>query len=332
MKRKLLPLGLSLLLVVAFILTGSALAAEEEPVAIHFFAGGPPGCIFATVVERGAMAAAEILGPRVKVTTWWSDWLAEKMITQFQEAMAMRPDGIVVYGVPGDDAFEPFIDEAKELGIIVTTINTTLPKLEARYKLDGFGWIGADLYGSGYQLGEATVKHAGLVEGDRVFVWGMLGYGPIRGLRSRGVIDAFEEAGLVVDYLEVSDEVNVDPALGIPVAAGHLLANPDTKVIVTDHGGMTAVLEDYIKAADLGPEDIFGAGFDLSPAIVRAIRGGYTDLVLDQQPFLHGFLSIFQIYLSHHYDFTGLHVDTGAGLIHAGNIEEVAALAEAGIR
>ncbi|HSV30441.1 MAG TPA: substrate-binding domain-containing protein [Atribacteraceae bacterium] len=331
MKRKLLPLGLGLLLVMAFILTGSALLAEEEPVAIHFFAGGSPGCTYAVVVHKGAMAAAEILGPRVEVTTWWSDWSAEKMIAQFQEAMAMRPDGIAIMGHPGVEAFEPFVDEAKELGIIVTSADTPLPELEERYMADGFGYVGGDLYGFGFGLGEAAIREAGLVEGDRAFVWGLKGE-PVRGLRTRGVTDAFEAAGLVVDYLEISPEVNADPALGIPVAAGHLLANPDTKVIVTDHGGMTAVLEDYIKAAGLGPEDIFGAGFDLSPATVRAIRGGYTDLVGDQQPFLQGFLPVFQIYLSYHYDFTGLHILTDAGLVHAGNIEAIAALAEAGIR
>ena len=337
MKRKILWLGLSFLLVAALVLASCGEAApgeqeeEEEPIKIAFFAGGPPGGVFGTVVNNGAMAAAEILGSRVEVTTWWSDWSTEKMITQFQEALAMSPDGIAIMGHPGDEAFEPFVVEARAMGIIITSMNTALPGLEARFKADGFGYVGQDLYDSGYLLGEATVRKAGLVEGDRVFVWGLKGE-PTRGLRTIGVIDAFEAAGLVVYYLEISPEVNADPAEGIPVIVGHLLSNPDTKAIVTDHGGLTSVLGDYITAAGLGPDDIFGAGFDLSPAIVSAIRSGYTDLVLDQQPFLQGFLSVFQIYLTAKYGFSGLYIDTGAGLIDASNIEAIAPLAEAGYR
>lgn len=304
---------------------------EEEPIKIAFFAGGPPGGIFGTVVNNGAMAAAEILGSRVEVTTWWSDWLPEKMITQFQQAVAMKPDGIVVYGMPGDATFEPFIEEANALGIIVTTINTELPLLEARFKGEGMGFVGADNYKAGAFLAEEIIRRVDLVEGDRVFVAG-LKLQPGRGERTWGITDTFEAAGIIVNYWEISPEVNADPAAGIPVMAGFLLAYSDTKVMVMDHGGLTARIEDYIVAAGLGPDDIYGAGFDLSPAIVDAVRGGYTDLVLDQQPFMHGFLSIFQIYLTHQYGFTGLYINTAAGFVTADNIDVLAPLAEAGIR
>ena len=34
------------------------------------------------------------------------------MITQFSEAVATSPDGIAIMGHPGDDAFDPLIDDA----------------------------------------------------------------------------------------------------------------------------------------------------------------------------------------------------------------------------
>ena len=58
-----------------------------------------------------------------------------------------------------------------------------------------------------------------------------------------------------------------------------------------------------LKAADKGPDDIYGIGFDLSPATLEAIRGGWTDLVLDQQPFLQGYLPIVQRCLTKKYQF-----------------------------
>jgi len=318
-------------LVLIGLVVAPLMAQDEEPVRIYFFPGGPPGGSFAVVVYNGAKAAAEILGDRVSVEYVWSNWSPQKMVTQFQEAVAANPDGIAIMGHPGDDALEPFVDKALKKGIIVTSQNTTLPRLEARYKGEGFGYVGQELYASGHLLGKAAAKRAGLEEGDKALVWG-LKHEPTRGQRTRGAIDALEEAGVEVDYLDISPEVDKDASNGIPVMVGYLQSNPDCKLVITDHGQLTSTQEAYFSAAGLGPDDIYGAGFDLSPATAAAIKSGYTDLVLDQQPFLQGFLPVMQIYLTVKYGFSGLHIDTGAGLIHAGNIGMIAPLAEQGIR
>jgi simple sugar transport system substrate-binding protein len=73
-------------------------------------------------------------------------------------------------------------------------------------------------------------------------------------------------------------------------------------------------------------------GFDLSPATVTSIRGGWTDLVLDQQPWLQGYLPILQICMTKTYAFSGLHIDTGGGFADKSNIDFLAPLAEKEIR
>lgn len=326
------------LLLVSLVLIGLLAApafasspGDEGPVEIYFFPGGSPGGSFATVVQKGAKEAAEILGDRVKVRYKWSDWNPQKMVNQLQEAMAANPDGIAIMGHPGVDAFKPFVEKAEEKGVIVTSQNVTLPELEKKYKSRGFGYVGQELYPSGYTLGKAAVRRAGLEEGDKALVWGLKSE-PTRGKRTRGAIDALKEEGIKVDYIEISSEVDADASAGIPVITGYLQSNPDCKLVITDHGALTATQESYFKSAGLDPDEIYGAGFDLSPATVRAIKSGYTDLVLDQQPFLQGFLPIFQIYLSSKYKFSGLHIKTGAGLVHAGNIDAIAPLAKEGIR
>jgi simple sugar transport system substrate-binding protein len=307
----------------------SALGRIGEGVKIIFFPGGPPGCPFGTVVYNGAVAAASDLG--AEVDYMFSDWSTEKMVTQFKEAMALSPDGICVMGHPGDDAFETVIDEALGQGIIVTSQNTTLPRLEARYKGAGFGYVGQELYESGYLLGQEAVTRSGVKSGDRAMVWGLLGE-PTRGLRTKGVIDALEEAGLTVDYLDIDKATNADPAAGTATFTGYVSANPDVKLVCTDHGGLTSTLETYLTAADKAPDDIYGIGFDLSSAILAAIRGGWTDLVLDQQPYLQGYLPILQVCLTKKYKFSGLHIDTGSGFAHKDNVEELAPLVEEQIR
>ena len=97
-------------------------------------------------------------------------------------------------------------------------------------------------------------------------------------------------------------------------------------------GGLTATLGVYLRAAGVAPDAICGAGFDLSAATAQAIDEGAVDIVLDQQPFLQGYLPVVQLYLTARFGFAGMNVDTGAALITADNIAMVAPLAEAGIR
>jgi simple sugar transport system substrate-binding protein len=180
-------------------------------------------------------------------------------------------------------------------------------------------------------LGKEAVRRFELTTGDRAMVWGLLSQ-PSRGERTQGVIDALEEAGVTVDYLEIDSATNADPAAGTPTFTGYVSANPDVKLVVTDHGGLTATLETYLKAAGKGPDDIIGAGFDLSPATLAAIRGGWTDLVIDQQPWLQGYIPILQICLTKTFGFSGMMIDTGAGFATKDNIEFLAPLVEQEIR
>ena len=311
---------------------GAAPAAGEgwcSNTDIVFFPGGSPGGPFATVVYNGAVAAAADLGANVEYV--WSDWNPEQMVTQFSQAMATQPDGIAIMGHPGDDAFQAVVDEAEAQGIIVTSQNTTLPELEAKYASNGFGYVGAELYDAGYSLGAEAASRFGLGEGDRAMVWGLLAQAG-RGERTKGVIDALEEAGLTVEYLEIDDSTNADASAGTPTFVGYMSANPDTKLVVTDHGALTATLETYLTSAGLGPDDVYAAGFDLSSATVEAIRGGWTDLVIDQQQWLQGYLPILQICLTDNYAFTGLHIDTGAGFAYKDNIDLLADLVDKQIR
>jgi simple sugar transport system substrate-binding protein len=298
-------------------------------VSIVFFPGGLAGGAIANNVYNGARQAETDLGPKVQYV--FSDWDPQKILTQFKEAAATKPDGIAVIGIPGEDAFETLIDGAEGQGIIVTSQYTTLNRIEAKYKIKGFGYVGTELYQAGFSLGQEAVKRFDLKKGDRTMVWGLLSQ-PTRGLRTKGVKEALEKAGLTVDYIEIDAATNADPAAGAPTFAGYISSHPDVKLVVTDHGGMTAFMETYLKAAGKGPDDIKAIGFDLSPATVAAIKGNWTDLVIDQQPWLQGYLPILQICLTKVYGFSGLHIDTGAGFASKENIDFLAPLVAKEIR
>jgi simple sugar transport system substrate-binding protein len=77
---------------------------------------------------------------------------------------------------------------------------------------------------------------------------------------------------------------------------------------------------------------VYFAGFDLGPATVDAIKSGFLNLVIDQQPFLQGYLPILQICLTQVYGFSGLYVDTAGSFVDADNVDFVEPLAREEIR
>lgn len=311
---------------------GTAVAAEGQfcqGMNIAFFPGGTTGGGFETVVYNGAKAAELALGPTVSYQ--WSDWDPSKMITQFQEAMATGPDGIAIMGHPGDDAFDPLIADAVAEGIIVTAMNTELPVAEAAHAATGFGYVGAVLHDAGFALAQEAITRGNLQSGDRVFVWGLVSQAG-RGERTQGIIDALDEASMTVDYLEIDDATNADPANGVSTFTGYVSANPDVKAIFIDHGNLTSTIPTYMEAANLGADDLYAAGFDLSPVTVQGVKDGFVDLVIDQQQYLQGYLAILQLCLSHQYGFSGLFVNTGGGFVDASNIDLIAPLVEQQIR
>ena len=162
---------------------GAAFAAEDK-ITVWFDAGGSPGESYATVLQNGAQQAADDLGIEIKFV--YSDWNAEKMITNFRQGMATNPDGMVVIGAPGDDAYMPLIGEAIGKGIQVMCVDTPLPKTFERYQSKGYSYIGVDNYGQGKILAERRLAHFGLKKGDKVLVWGLKGV-PGRGLRAQAL-------------------------------------------------------------------------------------------------------------------------------------------------
>ena len=319
-----------MLLVLAVAVIAPAQAKWASKVHIVFFPGGPAGGVFAVNVYNGAKQAEADLG--CKVDYVWSDWDPQKMIQQFREVVATRPDGICVMGHPGDEAFDPLIEDAEAKGIIVTSQNTELPKMEGKYAGNGFGYVGAENYPAGHALGVEAVKR---LQPEK----GRPGHGlgaalpahprPAHQGRDRRPEGSRAHGGLPRDRCG-HQQGSAPPAA--PTFAGYVSSHPDVKLVVTDHGGLTATAETYCKAAGKKAGDIKIAGFDLSPATIAAIRGGWTGLVIDQQEWLQGYLPILQVCLTKVYGFSGLHINTGAGFVDKSNVEFIAPLAEKNIR
>ncbi len=299
-------------------------------VTIAAFPGGPQGGVFANNVYNGFRQAEMDLGPTVRY--YFSNWDPNLMLSQIQQAVASNVDGIATYGFAGEDATGPVVQEAYSRGIVFTTLNTALPKSQEKFAPQGFGFVGAPNYNAGFNLGAEAAKRANLKSGDQVFVWGLKGQGGDRGQRTVGVIDAFEKVGAKVVYQEIDAATNADPNAGTATFVGVMGANPKIKIVVTDHGGLTSNVGVYAKAAGLKVGQVYFAGFDMSPNTAQSIQEGYQNLVIDQQPYLQGYLSMLNICLTKKYGFSGLHINTAGAFVDESNVAAVAPLAAVEIR
>jgi len=320
---------LVLLAALSLILIPAAGASADDKLKIWFDAGGSPGESYSMVLQNGAANAAKDMN--VDITFVYSDWSPEKMLTNFRQGLAGKPDGMVVIGAPGDDAYEPLIDEAFAQGVIVACVDTPLNRLYKKYQPQGFGYMGTNNYVQGSSMAERCLDYFKLQSGDKVFVWGLKSV-PGRGERAKGLIDVFEKAGMKVDYLEISPEANKEASLGGPILTGYLSANEDCKLVVIDHGALTAQAGNALRSAGMKPDRVNIGGFSLSPATAEAITSGYVDLVSEGQPYMMGYLAVTQIVQSKKGGFGGFNIDTAGGYVSKENIAQVGPLAEKGIR
>ena len=304
-------------------------AAEKkhfEDVTIRFFCGGAPGDAFASIVYKGAMDAQRDLG--CKVDYVFSGWNVNKMVSQFRDAIAAKPDGIAMMGHPGDEALMSLVEEARKAGILVTFQNVDCPKIRRKY---GGGYAGANLTAQGRRLGEYAVKYLHLQRGDRALVLGAWGQ-PGRYFREEATAKALEDAGLVVDRIVAKPEWAADPEGAIPTITGYVLSHPDVRVIVHPGGQMLAAAPTYMEAIGKKPGEIYNIGFDLNPAVIEAFKKGYVQITMDQLPYLQGYLPILNLCFMVKYKMPGLYINTGAGIVDESNYKFVENLVKSGIR
>jgi simple sugar transport system substrate-binding protein len=304
-----------------------------EGVKIVFFPGGNEKDSFASVVYNGAKAAETDLGPNVEYV--WSDWDSDKMVSQFKDSINKLPDAIAIMGHPGSEALSPLVDEAERKNILVTSQNVDLPDIREKYTSQGFGYVGQSLYNSGLTVGSAVIRKYQPKAGTEAIVFGVDPIkSPSRYERTKGCVDGLKKGNLVVHEVTFPLAVEGDPtsAAAEKMFSDAFAQYPNTKIIITDHGAVTAAAPLHFKNMGKKPGNIIIAGFDLSVDTVEGIKSGYIGLILDQQPYLQGYLPILQACLTEKYGFAGLFIDTGVGLIDNSNVDLVAELAKEKIR
>jgi simple sugar transport system substrate-binding protein len=313
------------------LLAGAASASAQmigEGVSMYMQMGGTAGDGATLARQTGAAEAAKALG--VDLKEQFSGWAPETMINQFKEAVAAKPTCIEIMGHPGSAAFQDLVKGAVDQGIIVTVGNSPMTDLQAQFGPKGMGYAGVDLYAGGTLTAEAMLAK-GLKAGDEAMVYGVFSQAE-RGQSEKGLADTLEKAGLKVERLEITQEVNTDASLATNVLTAYIQAHPNLKAIGTQHGNVTGQLADILQKAGKQPGEIIVGGIDLAPATIDGVKKGYVTATLDQLLYLQGFMPVLQCVLTSKYKMPGLSLNTGAGTVTPENIDSLVELIEAGIR
>lgn len=239
---------------------------------------------FFVPTQYGIEDASAMLGTSFQWTGSETSEISE-MVDAFEAALAAGADGIAV-SLVDLEAFNGPIERALSEGIPVLSYNADAPNQRLSY-------VGQDLYGSGFEMGNRIVE---LVGDGKVALFiatpGQLNIQP----RIDGALDAIAESGADIEAIDIAsgaelpDEVNA--------VESWYLGNTDATGMFAVDAGSTQAVGQIVEQHGARDNNLRGAGgYDLLEETVRLVADGVLDFTIDQQPYLQGFLPVVYLYL-----------------------------------
>jgi len=290
---------------------------------------GGVGNPFWIVVIKGMEDACSLLDADC---AWLADPVdsVDDMAGYWDDALARANDGIGTT-VPNPEVIRDAVNRAAGAGLPVIAFNTADPNSGTADALPILFYIGANEFLGGRANAQAVIN-AAEAAGTSI----TRGVCPIQevghsGLEARcaGVRSVFEEAGIPLDGLTITNDVTSSAG----VLNDYFTANPDTNAIFMLGPSPSSALNLYFQESGRQPGEIFATTHDTSSEIYQMIKDGYLIQAIDQQPYLQGFETIMWLYLNSQFELApGGDILTGPGVINAANVAAVEELTAAGYR
>ena len=257
---------------------------EARPWRFVVITHGSPDSKFWAVVKSGVDQAAEDM--RVQVTYQTPETFdLDAMAKMIDDAVASRPDGLAV-SIPNGEILGLHIKKAIDAGIPVVSLNSGSGVAE---ELGVLGHFGQSEYTAGNAAGERILKtgsHKGLCVIQEADNTALL-------VRCQGFADAMSTANAQVTNLvvetddpgvaqqRIAEALDQDQAIDSILALGPSVGEPALAVLRDKN------LTGKIKLA----------AFDLSPAMLEALQNDEMLFLVDQQPYLQGYLPVLYLTL-----------------------------------
>jgi simple sugar transport system substrate-binding protein len=263
--------------------------------------------------RAGANDMAALLGVSYTWTGSETDIIPE-MVDAFTVAINDKVDGIACCMVD-PTAFNVVTNRALNAGIPVTAYNAEAPVGAGN---NAMCYIGQDLFQAGVAVAKRILTYVkkGDLVGGMISVPGSLNEQP----RMDGAASVFKPAG--IDFVQVGVGATEGPALASIEAwyQGH----QDVKFMFSSGGSNGVAVATAIQKLGLAKKGIGGAAFDVGVPVLDLIHAGQLAFTVDQQAYLQGACSIYELFL---YNITGglitpVDVDTGFKYVDKANVSD----------
>ena len=237
---------------------------------------------FFTPTQSGAADACKLLGCSYQWTGSQNSNVGE-MVTAFNTAVSAGVDGIGV-ALIDPKAFNKPVSQALGKGIPVVSYNADEPN-------DRLAYIGQDLFLAGQEMGQRIVDLG--VTGDVALFIATPG--------SANIQPRIDGAMAVLKKHSNINASSVTTGAAVPAEltaiSSYVTGHPNTKGLFAVDGGSTQGIAQVIRKNKLRSKGVKGGGFDLTPVTETLLNAGDLDFTIDQQPYLQGFLPIFELYM-----------------------------------
>lgn len=297
--------------VCGLMLSGAIAQAAERIVFIGHWSESDP---FFNVIRNSAQLAATEMGVTVEFRNPPGGDLSQ-MARLIDQAAASKPSAIIST-VPDEKIVDDPLSNAAGVGIPVVIVNSG--SAEIAKKIGALRYIGQAEYDAGKAAGEKA-KAAGV----KSFVCvNHFFQHPVSHQRCQGFADA-----LGIKLGDQDMDSGSDPNDVVTRTAAFLKAHPDTQAILTLGPTGADPLIRWVKDQGAGDKYYF-ATFDLSQAIVGAMKDGLVKVAVDQQPFIQGYGAVEVLVNYVRYGVLQANdIYSGPGLITKDNLSQVLALA-----
>jgi simple sugar transport system substrate-binding protein len=288
--RRALMRGVSLGSVAAFMAARGAQAAEGGPFPPHprwkfVFVNHVTSNPFFVPCQYGIQDACALLGCDYQWTGSETSDVAQ-MVNAMNAAIAGKADAIAVCLVD-PHGFDRPVERALAAGIPVFAYNA-----DARGGSNKrLAYIGQDLFLSGQMMGARIVKLVG--QGPvAIFIAtpGQLNLQP----RVDGAVDAIKKSGAKIEVSVIATDPTANA--GLSKIRAYYLGHQDVKGMFGVSGGDTMNSGLVMRQYDLPKKGVHAGGYDLLPRSLEAVRDGFLDFVIDQQPYLQGFYTVMEMF------------------------------------
>jgi simple sugar transport system substrate-binding protein len=270
----------------------NARAADKDPFPPHprwrfVFVNHVTTSPFFVACQYGIEDACALFGCDYQWTGSETSDVAQ-MVNAMNAAIAAKADGIAVC-IVDPKGFDKPVARALDAGIPVFAYNADAPRGSDNRRL---AYIGQDLFLSGQLMGQRIVELVGSGE-VAIFIAtpGQLNLQP----RVDGAIDAIKRSGAKIEATMIATDPTVNVALS--KIRAYYLGHQTLRGMFGTGGGDSMNVGLIMRQYDLPKKGVHGGGFDLLPRSLEAVRDGFLDFVIDQQPYLQGFYTVMEMFL-----------------------------------